>query len=138
MLASYFADTAKAEDMNGYKGLGFKYPFAGVLFVIILISLTGLPLTAGFNGKLFAFSAVYSVYQQNHNIWMLLLMITGAVTTVVSLFYYIKIPLNLFLRKTDRTTGFASSNLSLLVCVTIITILILLLGLFPDVLYKHL
>ena len=30
MLASYFADAAGAEDMNSYKGLGFKYPLAGV------------------------------------------------------------------------------------------------------------
>jgi NADH-quinone oxidoreductase subunit N len=138
MLATYFADVAGAEDMTGYKGLGFKYPLAGVCFIIILISLTGIPLTAGFNGKLLAFSAVYSVYRDNHNIWMLLLMITGAITTVVSLFYYIKIPLNLFLRKTDRTTGFAASNRVLLTCIAIITILIVYLGVFPDFIYKYL
>jgi len=138
MLAAYFADTAGAEDMNSYKGLGFKYPLAGVCFVIVLISLTGIPLTAGFNGKLLAFSAVYAVYRDNHNIWMLLLMIIGALTTVVSLFYYIKIPLNLFLRKTDRTTGFASPNRALIATVAIITILIVYLGFFPDFIFKYL
>jgi len=138
MLATYFADTAKAEDMNGYKGLGFKYPLAGVCFVIILISLTGLPVTAGFYGKFLAFSAVYAIYQHDHNIWLLMLMITGAVTTVVSLFYYIKIPLNLFLRKTDRTTGFASSNPFLLASVAIISLLVVFLGLFPDFIAKYL
>ena len=136
MLVSYFADAAGAEDMNSYKGLGFKYPLAGVCFVILLISLTGLPLTAGFYGKFLTFSAVYQVYQQGHNLWLLLLMITGAVTTVVSLFYYIKIPLNLFLRKTERTTGFASSNPFLLLSVAIISLLIVFLGLFPDILIK--
>ncbi len=138
MLASYFADSAGTEDMNGYKGLGFKYPLAGVCFVILLISLTGLPLTAGFYGKFLSFSAVYQVYQEGHNVWLLLLMITGAVTTVVSLFYYIKIPLNLFLRKTDRTTGFAAANIYLLTSVAIITALVLYLGIFPDVLTKYL
>lgn len=138
MLASYFADSAGAEDMNSYKGLGFKYPLAGVCFVIILISLTGLPLTAGFYGKFLAFSSVYVVYQQSHDVWLLLLMITGAVTTVVSLFYYIKIPLNLFLRKTDRTAGFSSPNSWLLGSVAIISILIVILGLFPDFLSKYL
>ena len=138
MLASYFADAAGAKDMNGYKGLGFKYPLAGVCFVILLISLTGLPLTAGFYGKFLTFSAVYQVYQDGHNLWLLLLMITGAVTTVVSLFYYIKIPLNLFLRKTDRTTGFAAANPFLLTSVAIITILVVYLGLFPDILTKYL
>jgi NADH-quinone oxidoreductase subunit N len=136
MLASYFANTAKVENISDFKGLGFKYPVAGVCFVIILISLTGLPVTAGFYGKFLAFSSVYAVYQQNHNIWLLLLMITGAVTTVVSLFYYIRIPLNLFLRKTERTTGFASSNPFLLVSIAIISLLIVFLGLFPDILIK--
>lgn len=67
MLANYFANTAKAEDTDAYKGLGFKYPLAGVCFVIVLISLTGLPVTAGFNGKLLVFSSVYSIYQQDHD-----------------------------------------------------------------------
>ncbi|MBS1529131.1 MAG: NADH-quinone oxidoreductase subunit N, partial [Bacteroidetes bacterium] len=77
-------------------------------------------------------------YQNAHNAWLLALMITGAVTTVVSLFYYIKIPLNLFLRKTDRTTGFAAANSWLLTVVAIITILVVYLGLFPDFLTKYL
>lgn len=138
MLATWFADAAGAEDMNSYKGLGFKYPLAGVCFVIVLISLTGLPLTAGFYGKFLTFSAVYQSYQGAHNPWLLALMITGAVTTVVSLFYYIKIPLNLFLRKTDRTTGFASTNNWLMTVVAIITILVVYLGLFPDFLTRYL
>ena len=136
MLASYFSNTAKAEDISDFKGLGFKYPVAGVCFVIILISLTGLPVTAGFYGKFLVFSSVYAVYQQNHDVWLLLLMITGAVTTVVSLFYYIRIPLNLFLRKTERTTGFSPSNPFLLVSIAIISLLIVYLGLFPDILIK--
>ncbi|HVS93207.1 MAG TPA: NADH-quinone oxidoreductase subunit N [Mucilaginibacter sp.] len=138
MLATYFDDAAGAEDMAAYKGLGYKYPLAGICFVIVLISLTGLPLTAGFYGKFLTFSAVYQVYQDGHNLWLLLLMITGAVTTVVSLFYYIKIPLNLFLRKTERTTGFAAANSWLLTIVAIITILVVYLGLFPDFLTKYL
>jgi len=138
MLATYFADAAGAEDMNSYKGLGFKYPLAGVCFVIVLISLTGLPLTAGFYGKFLTFSAAYQTYQGGHSPWLLALMITGAVTTVVSLFYYIKIPLNLFLRKTDRTTGFAATNNWLLTVVAIITILVVYLGLFPDFMTKYL
>jgi NADH-quinone oxidoreductase subunit N len=138
MLATYFADAADAEEMSGYKGLGFKYPLAGVCFVILLISLTGLPLTAGFYGKFLTFSAVYQVYQDGHNTWLLLLMITGAVTTVVSLFYYIKVPLNLFLRKTEKSSGFAQPNQYLLLPVVIISLLVVYLGLFPDILTKYL
>jgi len=55
--------------------------------------------SAGFTGKVLVFSVVYSLYQGTHNLMLLLLMITGALITVVSLFYYIKIPYNLFLKR---------------------------------------
>jgi NADH-quinone oxidoreductase subunit N len=135
-LATYFSNAIGAEDMESYKGLGNKYPVASVCFVIVLISLTGLPVSAGFTGKLFVFSAVYGVYEQNHNVWMLLLMITGAVTTVVSLFYYIKIPLNLFVKRTESVTKpiIKSQNIIILACT--ISVIIILLGIFPDFLLK--
>jgi len=137
-LATYFADTAGAEDMDSYRGLGLKFPAASVCFIIVLISLTGLPITAGFTGKLFVFSAVYGVYQQSHNIWMLLLMITGAVTTVVSLFYYIKIPLNLFLKRTEVIINTPVKSYNIIIFATIISFLLILLGIFPNILMRYL
>ena len=131
-LATYFANVTSAEDLDGYKGLGLKYPAASVCFVIVLVSLTGIPVTAGFTGKLFVFSAVYSLYQQNHNMLLLLLMITGALTTVVSLFYYIKIPLNLFLKRSDAVANpFVKSHyiIALAICISIVLVL---LGIFPN------
>jgi NADH-quinone oxidoreductase subunit N len=137
-LATYFANVAGTEDMDGYKGLGIKYPTASICFVIILISLTGLPITAGFTGKLFVFSAVYAVYQQGHDLWLLLLMITGALTTVVSLFYYIKIPLQLFIKKGEPNTYPVSQSAYLLIFAIIISVVLVLLGIFPDKLLQYL
>lgn len=131
MLVSYFTGVTQSENVESYKGLGLKYPAASISFVIILISLTGLPVSAGFSGKLFVFSSVYSAYTANHNIWLLILTITGAATTVVSLFYYIKIPLYLFLKRTENTEpGPQSSNL--LTAAVIIAIALLVLGIFPN------
>jgi len=137
-LATYFADTVGAEDMGSYRGLGLKFPAASVCFVIVLISLTGLPVTAGFNGKLLVFSAVYGVYEQGHDIWLLLLMITGAITTVVSLFYYIKIPLNLFLKRTETAINTPVKAYSIIILTITVCFLLVLLGLFPDLLIKYL
>ncbi|ASU33297.1 NADH-quinone oxidoreductase subunit N [Mucilaginibacter xinganensis] len=135
-LATYFANALDADDLDSYKGLGHKYPVASICFVIVLISLTGLPVSAGFNGKVLVFSAVYSVYQQDHNIWMLLLMITGALTTVVSLFYYIKIPLNLFLKRTEIVKNSAVKSQNIVILCVIISVLVILLGVWPDLLFK--
>ncbi|MCC8423883.1 NADH-quinone oxidoreductase subunit N [Mucilaginibacter sp. UR6-11] len=138
MLVTYFNRITGSDDVNSYKGLGFKYPAASICFVIILISLTGLPISAGFTGKLFVFSAVYSVYQSNHNVLLLLLTITGAVTTVVSLFYYLKIPLNLFLKRTESPAEPITQPTAILIAAIIISVVLILLGLFPDWLTRFL
>jgi NADH-quinone oxidoreductase subunit N len=136
-LATYFYNVAGAGDMEGYKGLGHKYPVASVCFVIVLISLTGLPVTAGFTGKLLVFSSVYGIYQQDKNIWLLILMVTGALTTVVSLFYYIKIPLNLFLKRTEIAANTIEKSYKIVFLGLIICFLVVLLGIWPDLLFKH-
>ncbi|MVN89841.1 NADH-quinone oxidoreductase subunit N [Mucilaginibacter aquatilis] len=131
-LVSYFANAHNAHTLDDLKGLGFKYPIASVCFVILLISLTGIPVSAGFSGKLLVFSSVYAVYQDAQNPWLLALLITGAVTTVVSLFYYIKIPLYLFLKKADADVGeHPAVSKNMLSMIVIISVAILLLGIFP-------
>ncbi len=136
-LATYFHNAEEAENASQLKGLGLKYPLASVCFVIVLISLTGLPVSAGFTGKLFVFSAVYTIWQQNHNIWLMLLMVTGVITTVISLFYYLKIPLNLFLKKAEVVTVGTYRSVWLMLMVVLIVALIILLGLFPDKLLQY-
>jgi len=138
ILASYFANITGAENMDGYRGLGFKLPAASVSFVIILISLTGLPVTAGFIGKVLVFQSVYNVYQQQHNILLLLLLATGALTTVVSLFYYIKIPLFLFLRKSDNNREYVISSQILMALAIVIAAFLVFAGIFPNYLVKFL
>jgi NADH-quinone oxidoreductase subunit N len=136
ILASYFINLAEASDLESYRGLGLKYPTASVCYVVALISLAGLPVTGGFTGKLFVFSSVYGVYQQGHNTWLLLLMITGAVTTVVSLFYYIKIPLYLFLKRSENMIEPVRKSYGILILSVIISLVIILLGIFPNLIYS--
>lgn len=135
-LASYFANALDADDMNSYKGLGHKFPVASVCFVIVLVSLTGLPISAGFTGKVLVFSSVYTVYQQDHSIWLLILMIIGALTTVVSLFYYIKIPLNLFLKRTEIVKNTLIKSPNIVILSVFISVLIVLLGIWPQLLIR--
>jgi len=138
VLATVFSNLTGAKDLKSYQGLGLKYPVISVCFVIILISLTGLPVSAGFNGKLLAFSAAYSSYQQNHNQWLLYLLITGALTTVVSLFYYIKIPLYLFLKKPEKTFEPVRVPLNFTIFIIIVSLAVILLGIFPQILSVYL
>lgn len=138
ILASYFANITGAENMEGYRGLGFKLPAASISFVVILISLTGLPVTAGFIGKVLVFQSVYNIYQQQPDVLLLLLLATGALTTVVSLFYYIKIPLYLFLRKSDNNREYVISSQVLMISAVVIAVFLVFIGLFPNYLTKFL
>jgi NADH-quinone oxidoreductase subunit N len=133
MLTSHFVNKIGAHDLDSYKGVGLRYPLPSVCFVIILISLAGLPISAGFNAKVMVFSSVYQIYDVNHNIWLLALMITGAATTVISLFYYIKIPLYLFLKKNEHhAEDQLSTHQYLLVSICLISLFVIIAGIFPQ------
>ncbi|UIR56312.1 NADH-quinone oxidoreductase subunit N [Sphingobacterium sp. SRCM116780] len=119
---------------ESYKGLGKKYPLLFVSFSIVLISLIGLPPTAGFIGKLLVFSKVFEQYQVMQDLPLLLLLIVGALTSVISLFFYFKIPLQAFLREADTIIDHTRFNNLLVYIAVSLSILVVLLGLYPSLL----
>lgn len=89
------ADRTGSEDIDDYKGIGARAPFLAVALAIFLVSLTGLPPTAGFIGKLYIFAALI-----NHGwVW---LAIVGALNSVIALYYYVRIFRNMFLRSDEH------------------------------------
>jgi NADH-quinone oxidoreductase subunit N len=97
------ANKTGSEDIDDYKGLGYSQPFLGVALGIFLVSLTGLPPTAGFVGKLYLFIALVDAK-------MIALAVVALLNSVVSLYYYIRILKNLFLvRLETEKTGFKIS-----------------------------
>lgn len=84
------------------RGLGTAMPFLGVLAVIVMIALTGLPPTVGFNAKLYIFSAIWEGYQADNNSILLWVFIVGLLNTVVALFYYLRLPYYLFFKSGER------------------------------------
>ncbi len=98
MLEKRTGSTAFAD----LRGLGTAIPFVGVLAVIVMIALTGLPPTVGFNAKLYIFSAIWESYQTQNNSVLLWVFIVGLLNTVVALFYYLRLPYYLFFKTGDR------------------------------------
>ena len=82
----------RSEEIQDYAGLGFRAPWAAAMMFIFLISLTGLPPTAGFIGKFYLFAEV--MHQQWY--W---LAIVGVLNSVISLFYYMKIARAMYFTK---------------------------------------
>jgi NADH-quinone oxidoreductase subunit N len=78
-----------AEFIEDYKGLFWSRPISATIFTAMLLSLAGIPLTAGFVGKFYIIAAGVNTQQ-----WLLVVML--AVNSAIGLYYYIKIIANMF------------------------------------------
>jgi NADH-quinone oxidoreductase subunit N len=99
--AMALANRFGAEDTDDYNGLGWSAPWIGGALVVFLASLTGLPPTAGFMGKLLLFQASFD----SGLAW---LAVVAALNSVIALFYYFKLARALFLR--TATGGEAAAD----------------------------
>jgi NADH-quinone oxidoreductase subunit N len=88
----------QSQEITAFAGIGKAVPLAGIAMLVAMAGLIGLPPTAGFAAKLLVFSALWQQWQQLHNSWLLLLFISGLVATVISVYFYFKIPYQTFFR----------------------------------------
>jgi NADH-quinone oxidoreductase subunit N len=94
---------SETPDVQDFRGLGLRNPMAGVGFLVMLVGLAGLPPTSGFSAKLLIFSSVWEWYEKQHNPAVLLIFTAGLANVAVSLFYYLKIPYQLFFKPADTS-----------------------------------
>lgn len=94
MLRAYTGE----ESIKAFSGHGRRLPYVGAALVLVMISLTGLPPTAGFTAKLLVFSALWDAYQQGGNDVLGYLLLAGVFNTIIALFYYLKIPYFMYFR----------------------------------------
>ena len=116
------AEKIGSEDIEDYKGLGLRAPLFAVCLGIFMVSLTGLPPTAGFIGKLYLFAALIN----SGWIW---LAIVGAINSVVALYYYARVLKFIFIDTAEQTTPIRFGLLQKTVMLALV-IPILLLGLY--------
>lgn len=121
--------------LENYQGLGKQFPILFSILTVLGISLVGLPPTAGFVGKLFVFTSIFELFQFNNNRYYLILLVVGALTSVISLFYYFKIPLFAFLRKGEEIKIFPTTSTQIVYIISVVLgISTLVLGIFPNIL----
>lgn len=79
-------------DLEDLVGLSKSRPMMAMAMTIFMLSLTGIPLTAGFVGKFMIFSSAIQAGLYG-------LAIIGVLTSVVSAFYYMRVVVNMYLRE---------------------------------------
>ncbi len=90
--------TEEVEDLNG---LARRHPYVGVAVCILMLSMIGIPPTAGFFGKLYMFMEALNVGGPD-KVTMMGLVALGLFNSVVSAFYYVRILKAMFFRDTQR------------------------------------
>lgn len=73
-----------ADSIEDYRGLFWRRPWLGGCFTLILLSLAGIPVTAGFIGKFYVIAAGIEA-----KLWLLVIMLV--INSVIGLFYYLRI-----------------------------------------------
>lgn len=111
--------------IHDFAGLGFKHPGLAVAMSLFMLSMAGIPPTAGFVGKFYIFSAaIKSGY--------IGLAVIGVINSVISVFYYLRIMVIMYMK--EPTRDFNPLTLSPLIVVAIVLSVIgtLHLGIFPS------
>src|SRR5438132_1095925 len=80
--------------LDDYAGLSERQPFVAAALSVYLLSLLGLPVTAGFFGKFYIFKAAVN----SHLLWLAVLM---AVNSVIGAYYYLRVIVVMYMRESS-------------------------------------
>lgn len=75
---------AEGDELKDFRGMGWEKPVMGVILTIFMLSLAGIPPTAGFLGKFYIFSAI--IKSQYYG-----LAVIGILNSLISVFYYLRV-----------------------------------------------
>lgn len=116
------------DKITDYEGLAKTHPFLAALMLIFMFSLTGIPPTAGFIGKLYVFmSAINAGYT-----W---LVIVAVVFSVISAYFYLRIIMYMYMKEPKVEVATSQSG-TLVAALGVTTVAVLVIGVFPSFLVK--
>ncbi len=123
LIVMLIANKTGSEDIHDYNGLGHTSPFLGISLTIFLISLTGLPPTAGFIGKLYLFIALVDAK-------MIAVAVIALLNSVVSLYYYVRVMKHMFLTKAEAETPVVIVSIPNKILVSFLVTMTLVFGIY--------
>jgi NADH-quinone oxidoreductase subunit N len=112
----------EAEKIEDYKGLFWKRPGLAIVFTLSLLSLAGIPLTAGFIAKFY-------VILEGMNAGLMVLVFSMIINSVIGLYYYLRVITMLFSSASERQ--FPGLSFTGNITLAIVGISILVLGIYP-------
>ena len=112
------------DELRDYAGLWYSHPGLSALMTVCLLSLGGLPPTAGFIGKWYIFSAAVSAGYYG-------LAIIGVLTSVISVFFYLRVVVMMYMQERGTEAPRIQVNAVSMTALTIAIAAIFYLGILP-------
>ncbi len=123
-------ESGDLEQIRDYVGLSATNPGLAALLALSLLSLTGMPVTAGFFAKFYIFTAA-----AERGLWWLL--IVGVINTGMSAFYYLRVVFALYAHRETAPIGDPwGRTLTPFIALAICALLMLLFGVYPTPLFE--
>lgn len=128
-----FAVLIKMKDytFEGFNGLGKREPVLAATNTVFLLSLAGIPATAGFMAKFYMLSATIA---NGHVFWLVLLAIGCA---AISVYYYFRVIQAMYFKEGEEEHAIATTPVFKALLV-VVAVLLIVLGLFPQWLIDNL
>ena len=125
-VVSIISDKTGKDDMDDYKGLYKTNPKLSIAMMIAVLSLAGVPPTAGFFGKLFLLTSGASK-------GLIVLLIIASLNMVISLYYYLRVVKAMFVDKNEDPIGNISTDIPAKIVLVICISGILLIGFMSSI-----
>lgn len=109
---------------SDFKGLASRHPWLAAVLALFMISLAGFPPTAGFVAKY----AVFSAAMEKGFVWLIVI---AVLNTLVSVYYYVRLVVNMYMQEEDVELPTFSSVGSAFV-LGVLALIIVLFGLMPS------
>ncbi len=113
-----------ADRLEDYAGLFWRRPILASIFSLMLLSLAGIPVTAGFLAKFYVVAAGASA-----GIWALILILV--ISSVIGLFYYLRVVVTMYARVREDAAHAEPHTIGGGYVLVALTILVLWLGVYP-------
>jgi NADH-quinone oxidoreductase subunit N len=115
-------------EFEDYNGIGFRSPLLSFALSLFMLSLLGLPLTAGFIGKVLVFRPALEA----NSPLLTILVVAAVINTAISAYYYLRLIVVMFFR--ERTTDWVEPKMpTLLAAALLITVVgVLYFGIFSN------
>jgi NADH-quinone oxidoreductase subunit N len=118
------ANHSRGDDILHFNGLGKRSPFLAFAMLIAMLSLAGIPFTAGFIGKFLVFAAAI----EQHHYWLVAI---GVIAVAAGFYYYLRVVSAMYWQEPNDDTPIAISPLSRFT-VGALALAIIVFGVYPQ------